>query len=254
MSGGPAVNRAGQVVGINVATAGNSVGFLVPVAALRGLWATALLEPLDAEGMMARISEQLWNTQDSLMVQLLATDWPEEMFGGAVVPGRGADFMSCWGGTAEAMDSGIDTIRRGCNSGQQVRVKRGLTSTYVEYEFAHLSADELGSYRLYNQASDAFALSWPANRAREEDVSNYHCVEDTVVTGVEQLAATRTKAIYCSRAYREIEGLYDAFYVGMTTDRENEVLFMHFTLAGFSEDNIRQFLDRFLRSVHWQSS
>ncbi|MEM8660115.1 MAG: serine protease [Pseudomonadota bacterium] len=254
MSGGPTVNGAGQVVGINVATAGNSVGFLVPVDSLQRLWASADLEALDDEQMITRIGEQLLATQDDLMTKLLQAPWPEESFGGALVPGKGAEFMSCWGGTSEEDDTGIDSIRRGCNSGQQVRIKRGFSSTYIEYEFAHLSSDKLGSFRLYNQASGAFAMSYPANRVREDDASNYHCVEDHILADAAMGDPTRFKAIYCSRAYREVEGLYDAFYVGMTTDKSDEILFTHFTLSGFSEENIKRFLTRFLGSIQWQSS
>ncbi|MEM8563891.1 MAG: S1C family serine protease [Pseudomonadota bacterium] len=254
MSGGPTVNSQGEVVGINVATAGNSVGFLVPVDSLQRLWASAELEALDDSQMIARIGEQLWATQNDLMGKLLQAPWPEESFGGALVPGKGAEFMSCWGGTSEEDDTGIDSIQRGCNSGQQVRIKRGFSSTYIEYEFAHMSSDKLGSFRLYNQASSAFAMSWPANRVREDDASNYHCVEDHILSDASTGVPTRFKAIYCSRAYREVEGLFDAFYVGMTTDKSDEILFTHFTLSGFSEENIKRFLTRFLESIQWQSS
>ena len=37
MSGGPTLSESGQVIGINVSTAGNQVSFLVPVAALHKL-------------------------------------------------------------------------------------------------------------------------------------------------------------------------------------------------------------------------
>ena len=50
-----------------------------------------------------------------------------------------------------------------------------------------------------------------------------------------------------------LEGLYDAMFVGLSNDRDDEVIFTHFTLSGFSEENILAFLQRFLESVHWQS-
>ncbi len=257
MSGGPTLNGNGQVVGINVATARNSVGFLVPVDSLNALVENSQdLSPMDDKDMLAVIGAQLTSTQDELMAALLAQDWPAEEFGGASVPDKGAEFISCcWGFSEEAdEETGITSVSRGCNSGNMVRLDRKLSTTYIEYEFAHLHSDTLNSYQLFNAAAGYFRLSWPPNRVSKEHASNFHCVENNLqVDAAEGYASTRFKVLYCTRAYREFQGLYDAFFVGMTTDREEELLFTHFTLSGFSQSNIELFLQRFLESVRWQS-
>jgi len=253
MSGGPTVTREGQVVGVNVATARNSVGFLVPVAALGNLLNSISNTALSHQDITDTMGSQLWDTQESLSLQLLEQDWPKQSFGSARVPDKGADFMSCWGQTREENDDGLSTIARGCNSGNQIRLKGNLSSTYIEYEFAHISTAELGPFRFYQQAKRLWFSARPPNRVNKKDLGNFQCVEDHLLATSENVADTRFRSIYCSRAYRHIEGLYDAFYVGMTTDREQEILFTHFTLSGFSEANIKRFLQRFLESVHWES-
>jgi len=252
MSGGPAIDGEGHVVGINVATARNSVGLLVPVAALRALWRDSPLAELDSDAILEQVREQLWATQQQLMDELLAGDWPQQAFGGALVPDKGAAFISCWGHSSEEDDSGIDTIQRGCNSQSQVRIKSGFSSTYIEYEFAQLRARELGPFRFYQQAGQYFDSTLPGNQVREEDAGNYHCLEEFLHLHAGRPGSTRLKVLYCTRAYRQFRGLYDAFYVGMTTDRDREILFTHFTLSGFSRDNIQRFLQRFLERVQWQ--
>jgi hypothetical protein len=254
MSGGPSVNAAGEVVGINVATASNSVGFLVPVSALadllRGEWESAL----EKEDFSRLIAKQLLALQSTYMAEFTREEWQTEAFGGALVPGKMAPFLNCWGRSAEPDKTGVDVISRGCSNAQQVQLKSSLTTAFVEYEFSYLSSSVLSPMRLYNFAASRFRSALPGNRAGSGDVSNYECAEDHVLSGDPELAPGRTRVFFCSRAYVELEGLYDAFFVGFSVDRDDRVLFSHFTLAGFSRDNTLEFLDRFLRSLQWPSS
>ena len=254
MSGGPSVNAAGEVVGINVATASNSVGFLVPVAALATLlqqdWQNAMSKPEFSAVMTA----QLLQLQSTYMAEFTRDDWQTEEFGGALVPGKLSPFFNCWGRSAEPDKTGVTIISRGCSLGQQVQLKNSLTSSFVEYEFSYLSTSVLSPMRLYNFAASRFRGARPGNRVGSEDVSNFECAEDHVQTGLPEMAPGRARVFFCTRAYVKLDGLYDAFFVGFSVDREDRVLFSHFTLAGFSRDNTLEFLDRFLRSLRWPSS
>ena len=57
MSGGPALNQHGEVVGINVARGGEQISFLVPVSYLESLRQKALDPARAGKGMAARITE-----------------------------------------------------------------------------------------------------------------------------------------------------------------------------------------------------
>jgi len=254
MSGGPSVNAAGEVVGINVATANNSVGFLVPVASLDALlhqdWETALGKPEFSRLMSA----QLLALQSTYMAEMTRADWPAEEFGGALVPGELAPLFNCWGRSAEPDETGVTIISRGCSNGQQVQLKNSLTTSFVEYEFSYLSTSVLSPVRLYNFAAARFRGARPGNRVGSDDVSNFECTEDHVQTDLSAMEPGRARVFFCTRAYVELEGLYDAFFVGFSVDQDDKILFSHFTLAGFSRDNTLEFLDRFLRSLKWPSS
>ncbi len=100
MSGGPAVDGEGNVVGINVSGIfwGNQLCFLVPVHYL-----AALLEDVKkntskpVSNFYQRIEEQLIKNQEYFASVLLETDWKTEPLGDAVVPAEIADFIECWG-------------------------------------------------------------------------------------------------------------------------------------------------------------
>ena len=259
MSGGPSVNAAGEVVGINVATANNSVGFLIPVTQLAALLERDWQIPMGKPEFAAVMTEQLLQLQSRYMHGLTQDDWQTEEFGGARVPGKLAPFVNCWGRSAQPDKTGVTIISRGCSNGSQVQIKSGLTTSFVEYEFSHLSSSVLSPVRLYNFAAARFRSARPGNRVGRGDVSNYECAEDHVHTGSPEAGAGharsgRARVFFCTRAYVELDGLYDAFFVAFSVDREDQVLFSHFTLSGFSRDNTLEFLDRFLRSLQWQSS
>jgi hypothetical protein len=254
MSGGPSVNAAGEVVGINVATAKNSVGFLIPVSKLALLLQQEWPQALDKPGFNKLMTQQLLALQAQYMAGLLEEEWQVEEFGGARVPGKIAPYFTCWGRSAEPDKTGVTVISRGCNNGSQVQVKTSLTTSFVEYEFAYLNTDVLSQTRLYHIASARYRSALPGNRVGSADVTNYDCAEDHVVTGVPGEGEGRARVFFCTRAYLELEGLYDAFFVALSADREDQVLFSHFTLSGFSRDNTMLFLDRFIRSLQWPSS
>ena len=71
MSGGPVINRNGQVVGINVATAGNQVSFLVPVHKVMDLLAEAPEDPGSPEHLNAMVASQLLKNQGAIAASTL---------------------------------------------------------------------------------------------------------------------------------------------------------------------------------------
>ena len=89
MSGGPALNADGKVIGVNVATAGNQISFFVPLSKLR-----AMLDKYSGKGyspkqLRARLHAQLVTNQKKYIRTLLNAKWPASKLGGATVIGSG---------------------------------------------------------------------------------------------------------------------------------------------------------------------
>ena len=79
MSGGPVVNKEAEVVGINVATSGNSIGFLVPHDKLKNLYKDFLLSP--PESIEQQMATQLTANQNKLMTSILNSPWQAKTLG-----------------------------------------------------------------------------------------------------------------------------------------------------------------------------
>ena len=83
MSGGPVVNKAAQVVGINVATSGNQIGFLVPHDKLAKLFAE--YKKAKPESIEAQMAKQLMANQEKLIGTLLESEWQAKELGPAII-------------------------------------------------------------------------------------------------------------------------------------------------------------------------
>jgi len=79
MSGGPVVNKQAKVVGINVATSGNSIGFLVPHDKLANLYQAFLQRP--PESIEQQMAAQLTTNQNKLMSEILNSPWQAKSLG-----------------------------------------------------------------------------------------------------------------------------------------------------------------------------
>jgi len=97
MSGGPTLDRLGQVVGINVATSGEALGYLVPATYLDKLLADVRATDFRPETDLATsISNQLTDNQQSLVDEILSNEWRNISLGNLSVPGRVFDRLDCW--------------------------------------------------------------------------------------------------------------------------------------------------------------
>ncbi|MEM7053858.1 MAG: serine protease, partial [Pseudomonadota bacterium] len=137
MSGGPAVNTDGQVIGINVAGAGNSVSFLVPVERLAALLEDMPNSALTLEMQREQIVERIRAHQDELIDDLLAGDWALEPFGPLKIPREVQPYINC---TGNAMDLGSDTpwqqSMSNCTMKDRIYLSRQLDTGPLEILFA----------------------------------------------------------------------------------------------------------------------
>ena len=93
MSGGPAINEAGRVVGVNVSSAGNQLSFLIPAVYL-----DKLVRRSGEAGWgdtMQRVEEQLITDQNVKYSTLFRDEWVTQEFGRA--RGFSRKVLSVWG-------------------------------------------------------------------------------------------------------------------------------------------------------------
>jgi serine protease Do len=249
MSGGPAINSNGEVMGINVATAGNSIGFLVPVKPL-----SALLNSIDVNNLpniREQMQKQLVDNQNQLMNQIMDHSWPKVTLGDASVPNEFAPFLPCWGESNSHIDKArYFSTNTSCGLGEDIYISSKFRAGIVTMQFGWLNSIDLLTHQFYNVYQAKFGSEGPDNYITKEFATDFQCVDDIVNTSLEH--RTTVKAVFCTRAYKLFPDLYDVFYIAANTGRDDQGLISHFTLSGVNQSNAMRFLQRFMGNITWK--
>ncbi|MCC6202898.1 MAG: trypsin-like peptidase domain-containing protein [Gammaproteobacteria bacterium] len=249
MSGGPSLDAEGRVVGVNVATAGEAVGFLVPAQYLQ-----ALVERVAARGfepaadLTAEIGGQLLANQHELLAEFTRGVWPTQQLGRFQVPGEISPRIDCWGETDLATEKKpYVEIETNCSGQDEVYVSKRLSAGSISYQFFWFESDTLtprAFYRLYQQRHNSRFLS----RADETDVGNFTCsVRFVTVSG------QSFKANVCARPYKRYPGLVDFMVLLAMTGHEREGMLFTLDLSSVTLDNGMQLLQALLERFTWQN-
>ena len=247
MSGGPVVNEDGELVGVNVASAGNQLGFLVPLGKV-----LALLEgdvQLTQDNYKTHIAQQLNKNQEQLVNELLSAPWSVDALGDAMVPDSIADFITCWGDSnADDEDKQFLSVRKSCSLDQTIYLSDRIQTGHVMANFRWYESDKLNSWRFYNLINGRMDTRGHQGMAMVDDFSEYQCSHDTV----ENSNSVTLKSAICLKAYKEYDGLFDVFFVAATLDKEKASLIARFHLAGVTQESFERFAPVFMDSISWQ--
>jgi serine protease Do len=248
MSGGPVVNKQAEVVGINVATSGNSIGFLVPHDKLKDLYQAFLLTP--PESIELQMAAQLTANQHKLMTAILNSPWQEKPLGKhGVIPIIDVPFIRCWGDSnADKPDALILTAVANCSLDENTYLSSHFFTSSIEIEFRYMQAKEIGANKFYHLYQQQIAHAGAGNRAGKENVTQYQCHHDLVMPNNQMI---NNKSILCTRAYKKFPDLFDVLYLSASIDKNKQALVSHFTIAGVDQKNALAFTRKFMESVSW---
>lgn len=247
MSGGPTVNPAGQVVGINVATAGNQIGFLVPVEKLWNL-VNRYQEQQVSDDLIADIRSQLINNQQLLYSELLNNEWQLSELGGAQVPKEIAKIMPCWGDSNKNKNKVLHTqASANCSLGENVYLTSSFSTGFAQLGFSWIQSNKLSPMQLAQLYEDTLNRRYGNNNASSEDVSNYHCSESLIKNS----AKAKIKGITCVRAYRKYSDLFDVKFKSVMLGKDNQALVAKYMLQGITIDTANAFNNKFLEQLSW---
>jgi hypothetical protein len=247
MSGGPTLTGEGRVVGVNVATMGNQVGFLVPVRYARELLARALQEKApDAQALLDRVRAQLMDNQQRLTERLLEAPVPKQPLGSYHVPGRWSAFLKCWGDTPHDPEVPYTVTNYQCSSEEDIYVSSRHRTGVVAFVHQHATSQKLGALRFSALYSALYSQDPEAVEATRQDVTNYRCKSEFVDVG-----GLPVRAALCLRAYRKFPGLYDVVLRAATLNAGTSGVDTSLTLAGFTADNGRRLARRYLEALSW---
>lgn len=248
MSGGPVVNAQTEVVGINVATSGNQIGFLVPHDKLVALFNAYKIEP--PTNIEQQMLTQLTNNQAKLMSTLLSHEWQLKQLGQSLIPTIDVPFIRCWGDSnADKADALVLTALANCTLEENTYLSSRFFTGFLEMEFRYMQAKELSDIKFYTLYEQQIKRAGPANKATKDDVTEYQCQHDIIMPSNQGM---KNKAIFCTRAYKDFTGLFDILYLAASIDKNDQALLSHFTVAGVTQDSATAFTKKFMESVTWK--
>ena len=251
MSGGPGLNAKAEVIGVNVATAGSQLSFLVPAERIRDLLKAK--RNLVANEYQQEITNQIQRWQQTRLGSLLAQPWSKETLGQHLVVGEIRNDIQCWGSSnKEDTKRTISSLRRTCNSGNRLYISNRLTTGQIHFSFEQASAKSLGSYRFHHQLSRQNLAG--DNRVNKDSVTPYQCNDAFIEQSASNnawLEGSYNKLTYCVRAYIELQGLYDVLLLA-ENNGDTQAFSAHFTLAGVDEAMAQAFTDKFLTELAWK--
>lgn len=251
MSGGPVLGHDGRVAGINVMTAGNQIGFLVPVEPLRDM--VAVLESAGAAedftaNAKARIGTQLQEAQRKALERIRDGDWSSVPFGRMMVPGRIDPAFKCWASQRHNEKSPYTHHRTTCSTEDSIYLDEGFTTGGFGYSYDLLRARKgfgsLRFYKIYEQLYASPSDSFIFMNAQEKDVTNFDCESRFV-----EAEGQRWKASFCVRSYKEYAGLHDMLVYMAQLGQSREGLVVTFTAQGVTKDGGFDLIRRFMSGL-----
>jgi hypothetical protein len=247
MSGGPVLDQAGAVIGINVATAGNQVGFLIPAKYASRLLQNSGTEAIDSASLHAAINQQLQDNQAQIASSLLAADLVNTQLKHYRVAGELADWMSCWGNSLQNTVDALKQVYYQCQSQDDIYLSDALSTGIIQFQHDLISTDSLHPLRFYRQLQKRSHYPQLRLEGNEETVSSYQCKSGFVAH-----AGLNFKTTLCVRAYRKLPGIYDAYFYLTSLVADSEALQSTLVLAGFSWANLTRLTEQFVKSVSWE--
>jgi serine protease Do len=246
MSGGPALDEEGHVVGINVARRidGEQVSFLVPAE-----FATALLaRGRDAAPILgpayAIVDEQLQKHQELLAERFVQQGWKEATHPRYRVPVPPDVFMRCWGTSTVSTTGGLDFERSDCVMDTRIFVGDYTTGT-ISLRHESYDGSKLGALRFAARYSASFRNE-SFVRLSAQHQTKPRCEEDYI-----ERDGLPLRAVVCMRAYKKLPQLYDVAVLVATLDQSEAGVQGRFDAQGVSFANAQRLAHHYLDAFRW---
>jgi hypothetical protein len=248
MSGGPTITHAGKVVGINVATGGEQISFLVPAArAVTLLEKSATIEKPSPANFLADVATQIQANQARYLDGMFSKATPTVVLGPYSLPTKPADFFRCWADALRRKELPYVAISHDCSTDDYIFVSSEQSSGIVRFYHQLLSTEELNPARFFALYSSQVQAGNVALFGNEEEVTPFRCLTRNLST-----QGGKLKGVLCARQYVKLPGLYDAVFRGATLGARNVGLVSTLSLSGVSFENVQALTRRYSEAIQWR--
>ena len=247
MSGGPTITEDGRVVGINVATEGEELSFLVPVERAVALY-KRVMSPgnTPAATTLQQIGQQLRDYQNAYLHDMFLANVKTIALGPYRVLTEPASFFRCWADASRRKDLPYESVTHRCSTDDYVFIAGDQSSGVVTVEHQLISTTKLNSLRFFSAYTSYFKRDNTPS-GEEEHVTSWRCETRNVRNG-----ETPMRAVLCLRRYRKLGELYDATLKVAVLGRANVGLVSTLSMSGVTYDNVEKLSRRYLEHVTWR--
>ena len=248
MSGGPTLTQAGRVAGINVATEGEQISYLVPAPR-----AQALLEKArdaanrPAGSFLAEVGRQIHAYQADYLAGMFAAPTSNVLLGPYELPSKPAPFFRCWADALRRKELPYVAVTHDCSTDDYLFVSTQQSSGIVRFFHHFLSTAELDPLRFYSLYSAHLQAGKAGMAGNEEEVTPFRCQTRNVKN-----RAVKMRAALCARQYVKLPGLYDAVLKAATIGSRNTGLITTLSLSGVDYASIETLSRRYLENIRWR--
>jgi serine protease Do len=247
MSGGPTISDDGRVVGINVATSGEQVSFLVPVER-----AIALVERASSPGyeppdsMLHEIGRQIAEYQAVYLDGMFGDSAKLVELGPYRAVTEPAPFFRCWGYATRERELPYERVSHRCSTDDYVFIAGDQRSGTVGVTHQLLTTESLSPTRFHSLYSAVFGEDNTPGGA-EEHVTKWRCATRNV-----RSETTPMRAVLCLRRYRKLDALYDAVLKVAVLGAGDSGLVSTLSLSGVTQESIDTLSQRYLERITWR--
>lgn len=248
MSGGPTLDEHGTIVGINVATSGNEISFLVPVKYLAAILQRLQLSNYKPDAdIQKKIAEQLQANSSVYIQRLLDKKWTTLKIGNFSVTGDIDRSTRCWDQSEKTQSENLMKMYyTTCANDTNIYLDEGLEVGKLSYEYIWLETNQLIPARFYRRY-ERLNSSSTDSEADKNDVTNFKCYTDFLAVSGQDFKMT-----VCRRDYLHYPGLSDILVTGALVGHKQQGMLFNLDMTGINFDNGLQLFKRMLESFKWQ--
>ena len=246
MSGGPAFNSNGEVIGINVSTGGDQISFLVPVRELK-----SLIENHQTSGDLTNFDEEitqsLLHDQESFYNNILSSEFTMETLGELMIPIEIDDSLRCWGHTQDDDDQKYKAVHQHCRSEDRIYIEDSFFVGSFAYDLEWIETESLNPSQFYTFLESRFYHR--ALRYRGEKVATkFSCHTDFV-----EIDNIKWKMSACLSEYKKYQGLHDMTLIMVSIDKKDRASLASINASPISKENAMNLMDTFMASIKWKN-
>ena len=248
MSGGPTLDETGNIIGINVATSGNDISFLVPAEYL-----TIVLDRLKESSFkavsdrFAHSSGQLLANSQKIVNKMLNSKWSATKIGTLIAPAEIDKSIRCWDASrTPKKDDLFRTYFTRCSNEDNIFISSRLNVGSINYEYMWLETEKLSPTRFYRRYEKVNS-SVIGGHAGKRDVTNFSCHTDFTKIGEQDF-----KTSVCRRDYLKYTGLSDMLFTSAMVGKKDKGFLFNLDLTGTDPKAALALFQRMLEKFQWQ--